>query len=108
MIAFERIIGLNITYKLNLTASVDQVREVITTLRNLALNLPFAQVDEFVELQGEACYFDMYDLDDPHMFLKLPGVKPIEIAMNGMSWKDSTYLIAFDTLYSRFAKKFKK
>ncbi|BAU11096.1 hypothetical protein LEP3755_15890 [Leptolyngbya sp. NIES-3755] len=90
--------GLNLSYNLSLTASVDQVRKIVLALRQIALDLSFAQVDEFVELQGEACYFDMNDREDPNIFLKLRGLKPTSIAMNGMSWKDSTYLIAFDTL----------
>jgi hypothetical protein len=90
--------GLDISYNLSLTASVDQVREIISTLHQTALDLSFTQVDEFVELQGEACHFDMDDREDPHIFLKLRGLKPTVLAMNGMSWKDSTYLIAFDTL----------
>ncbi|MGG6265425.1 hypothetical protein ACQ4M3_24410 [Leptolyngbya sp. AN03gr2] len=90
--------GLNISYNLSLTAGVDQAREIVLALRQKALDLAFTQVDEFVELQGEACHFDMDDREDPHIFLKLRGLKPTVIAMNGMSWKDSTYLLAFDTL----------
>ncbi|GAP99658.1 hypothetical protein [Leptolyngbya sp. NIES-2104] len=90
--------GLNISYEFSITATVEQARAIVTALRDLALDLSFAQVDEWVELQGEACHFDMEDLDDPYVFLKLRGIKPVEIAMNGMSWRSSTYLIAFDTL----------
>jgi hypothetical protein len=91
--------GLVISYQLSLpAASVQQVREIMIALRTLSLQLPFAQVDDLIELQGEACSFDIEDLNDPHVFLKLRGVKPIEVAMNGFSWADSTYLIGFDTL----------
>lgn len=90
--------GLVISYHLSLTATVDEAREVVLALRSLALNLPFAQVDEFVELQGENCILDMYDLDDPYVFLKLRGVKVVDRTKTTVFGRDASYLMAFDTL----------
>jgi len=90
--------GLNITYEFKLTATIDQAREIVATLRNLALNLPFAQVEEMVELQGENCIFEMEDLEDPYVFLKLRAVKIVERTKTGVVGKSASYLIAFDTL----------
>ena len=91
--------GLTISWNLELnSASIDEVRAKIAHLRKLALKLPFQQVEELVEIEGEACIFDKYDLQDPHIFLKLRGLKATDIALNGCSAVDSTYLIAFDSL----------
>lgn len=91
--------GLTISYQLSLKcASLTQVRDKILRLRNLALKLPFIQVDELTEIQGEACHFDKDDVNDPHVFLKIRALKPVEIAINGFSWNNSTYIVGFDTL----------
>jgi hypothetical protein len=93
--------GLTINYKFSLNnATITQVREKIVALRNLALQLPFKSVDKLVEIAGDACYFDKDNFDDPHAFIKIRALKPVEIAMNGFSWKNATYIIGFDSLPS--------
>ncbi|MDZ7959289.1 MAG: hypothetical protein RMY34_15635 [Aulosira sp. DedQUE10] len=85
--------GLTIHYKFSLNnATINQAREKVVALRNLALQLPFKRVDDLVEIQGDACYFDKDNFDDPHAFIKIRALKPIEIAINGFSWKNPTYI----------------
>ncbi len=90
--------GLTIHYQFSLkNASLAQAREKIVRLRDFALTLPFTRVDELTEIQGEACHFDKENVNDPHIFLKIRALKPIEIAINGFSWTNPTYIIGFDT-----------
>ena len=98
-LTLEQTMGLTISWKLHLnSASIDEVRDKIVHLRKLALKLPFTRVEDLVEIEGEACKFDKDDVNDPHVFLKLRGLKPSEMAINGFSAVNSTYLIAFDSL----------
>ncbi|MBW4512341.1 MAG: hypothetical protein KME64_38490 [Scytonematopsis contorta HA4267-MV1] len=91
--------GLTISYKLSLNnAGVDEVREKITTLRNLATKIPFSQIDEQVELEGEACRLDEEDVHDPYIFLKIRALKQVESSMDCLSYKSAKYMICFDTL----------
>jgi hypothetical protein len=91
--------GLTIHYQFSLNnATLTQAREKAIALRNLALQLPFVRVDELVEIAGDACYFDKDNVDDPYAFIKIRALKPIEIAMNGFSWQNPTYIIGFDSL----------
>ncbi|KAF3884790.1 MULTISPECIES: hypothetical protein [Nostocales] len=91
--------GLTIHYEFSLkNASVNEAREKIVALHNLALRLPFKFVDELVEISGKDCYFDKDDFNDPYCFIKIRALKPVEIAMNGFSWENSTYIIGFDSL----------
>lgn len=91
--------GLVISYQFELkSATVEQARSKIVALRNLASKLPFATIDELVELEGKDCKFDEEDIYDPNIFLKLRALKPIQIADDGFSAISSKYMIAFDTL----------
>ncbi|MFK0732756.1 MAG: hypothetical protein ACFKPT_00145 [Gloeotrichia echinulata GP01] len=91
--------GLTIYYQFIFkNATITQVREKILALRNLALQLNFIRVDELVELAGDTCYFDKDNVDDPHIFMKIRALKPIEMAINGFSWENSTYIIGFNSL----------
>ncbi|MBW4493599.1 MAG: hypothetical protein KME26_11050 [Oscillatoria princeps RMCB-10] len=91
--------GLTVHYEFKLdSASVEGARAKIAALRNLALKLPFAQVGELVEIQGEECRFDRENADDPHVFFKLRAGKITCLENDTFSSLDSTYLIAFDTM----------
>ncbi|MFB2969435.1 hypothetical protein ACE1CD_10715 [Aerosakkonema sp. BLCC-F183] len=94
--------GLTINYQFKLdSASPDEAREKIIALRKVALELPFIEVGELVEIQGEECKFDKENVDDPNIFLKIRGLKPIEIAIDTFSAIEPTYLIAFDTIVGK-------
>ncbi|NLX14718.1 MAG: hypothetical protein GXY44_13855 [Phycisphaerales bacterium] len=62
--------GLTIHYELHSNErSSSRVRELVARLRGRALDLPFEQVDEIVELSGPACDCDRYDREHPHRWL---------------------------------------
>jgi hypothetical protein len=96
-----KLMGLSISYHLSLkSASVAEVRAKVTALRNHALNLPFQEVNELVELQGEECSLNSDQHPDPQITLKLRAAKPAETRIDANdpnSWWDSAnYLIGFD------------
>ena len=62
--------GLTIHYALHSdTRSSKEARRLVEDLRKRALDLPFAEVGEVVELKGDACQFDRYGQDHPHRWL---------------------------------------
>lgn len=64
--------GLTIHYKLKLNCnSAEIARQKLIALHHVALDLPFAEVSELVEFQGEECRFNRDRPEDPHAWLKL-------------------------------------
>ncbi len=62
--------GLTIHYKLHSdTRSPAEARRLVEELRRRALDLPFAEVEEVVELSGDACDFEKQDREHPHRWL---------------------------------------
>ena len=62
--------GLTIHYSLqSKTRSISKVRKLIADLRQRALDLPFAEVSDVVELSGKECNYDSYSQDDPNRWL---------------------------------------
>jgi hypothetical protein len=62
--------GLTIHYSLRSSAqSPKRVRELVAQLRSRALDLPFAEVGDIVELSGEECNHERRGRDDPHRWL---------------------------------------
>jgi len=95
--------GLTIHYSLkSSTRSPKKARELIAHLRGRALDLPFAQVEDIVELRGEDCNFDQRDQDDPHRWLLIQAGQYIDRpAPGGGTYSYSvapTHVIAFETL----------
>ncbi len=91
--------GLTINYTFSLSdATVEQAREKVVALHKLALKLPFKSVDDLVEISGDDCHFDKDDIYDPYAFIKIRALKPVEVALNGFSWKNPSYIIGFDSL----------
>ena len=95
--------GLTIHYSLkSSTRSPKKARESIAWLRGRALDLPFAKVEDIVELTGEACDFDQYDRDDPHRWLLIQAGQYVDRpAPGGGTYSYNvapTHLIAFETL----------
>jgi hypothetical protein len=63
-------VGLTIHYQLQLnTRSPQQARRLVEQLRARAMDLPFQQVGEVVELAGDACNFRGYERDHPLRWL---------------------------------------
>lgn len=91
--------GLALSYRFNLDgASISQAREKVAALHRWASNLPFLQVGELIELEGNDCLFKQ---PDPHILLKVCALTPDEIAKNLLNDTGETkcyYLIGFNTL----------
>ena len=95
--------GLTIHYSLkSSTRSPKKARELVARLRGRALDLPFAEVEDIVELTGEACDFERCDRDDPHRWLLIQAGQYVDRpAPGGGTYSYNvapTHLIAFETL----------
>jgi len=89
--------GLTIHYNLRSGARTPrEVRELLSTLRARALDLPFAQVGEIVELSGDACQMDRLDRDDPLRWLACQAERLVEYD-GGYVRVPPTHLVAFTT-----------
>ncbi len=89
--------GLTIHYQFSLkNATIAEAREKIIALRNIALKLPFAIIDELVELKEDD--FRNENADDPYGFLKIIASKITEVDDDTYSSENATYIISFDTV----------
>ncbi len=89
--------GLTIHYQFTLkNATITEAREKILALRNIALKLPFAIIDELVELKEDDCLDE--NADDPYGFLKTIASKITEVDDDTYSSENATYIIGFDTV----------
>ncbi|MCH7687409.1 MAG: hypothetical protein IH899_12135 [Planctomycetes bacterium] len=71
--------GLTIHYKLQSdTRSVPKARRLVEQLRQRALDLPFNEVGDLVELGGTECDFDNREQDDPHRWMLVQAGQYIE------------------------------
>jgi len=79
--------GLTIHYDLqtHLTA-LDDIRELVESLRQVARGLPFKEVSELLEFQGEDADYEQGAKEDEHRWLKIQArnydqytVKPLHI-----------------------------
>jgi hypothetical protein len=71
--------GLTVHYSLNsATKSQREARRLIEQLRQHALDLPFENVGEMIELKGERCDFEKVDLDDPNRWLLVQAGQYVE------------------------------
>lgn len=71
--------GLTIHYSLKCaTRSVRTARGQVSQLRQRALDLPFQQVDDFVELRGDECDFTQHSPDSPVRWLLIQAAEYIE------------------------------
>jgi len=62
--------GVTIHYQLSSDATgVRQARQLVAQLRQHALDVPFQQVDDVIELMGNECNFQQYDDQYPHRWL---------------------------------------
>lgn len=96
--------GLTIHYSLrSTTRSPKRARELVARLRGRALDLPFEQVDDIIELNGPECDFENCEQDSPHRWLLIQAGQTIEHRANGGTYSYNvapTHLIAFATLPS--------
>ena len=94
--------GLTIHYSLkSSTRSLKQARELVAALRGRALDLPFAEVEDIIELQGQQCDFDQCDENDPHRWLLIQAGQYITRKAAGGCLRHyqvaPAHIIAFET-----------
>jgi hypothetical protein len=83
------------------TRSPKQAREKIAQLRGRALDLPFEQVEDIVELTGPQCDFENCKQDDPNHWLLIQAARYVERPVRGESYSYNVapnHVIAFETL----------
>ena len=74
-----------------------QVRELVGKLRQRALDLPFAEVGEIIELNGADCDYEQCEREAPHRWLLIQAGRLVEQGHH--SWKvKPSHVIAFETL----------
>ncbi len=71
--------GLTIHYSLKARGSDARARRLIHALRQAALNLPFTEVGEVVELSGKQCDFNRRGKDDPLRWMLIQAEGDVEI-----------------------------
>ncbi len=92
--------GLTVHYRLRAnTRSPKCVCELLARLRSRALDLPFARVDEIVELSGSACDYQQYDREHAHRWLLIQAAQHINDPRHeGYSYSVAPeHVIAFST-----------
>jgi hypothetical protein len=95
--------GLTIHYRLRTRdESPQQVRELISRLRQQALDLPFSRVGEVVELTGKDCDYEQRDRDDPNRWLLIQAREYVERPAKELGHRYHydvlpTHVIAFET-----------
>jgi len=93
--------GLTIHYSLKSnTRSPKKARELVAHLRGRAMDLPFAQVEDIVELTGAACDLDQRNRDDPHGWLLIQAGQYVERPAPGGTHcyrVTPTHVTAFET-----------
>jgi hypothetical protein len=95
--------GLTIHYSLtSKTRSPTKARELVDSLRSRALDLPFEQVGELIDLDGPECDYESRDQDDPHRWLMIQAGQYIARPANGggeLHYSVApTHVIAFETV----------
>ena len=87
---------LTIHYKLTTDRTeVESIRDLVRDIRQLALQLPFQAVEDFVEFERAQCQYD--DQDDPQRWLKIQAGRYLE--HENCSYRViSLHIIAFTTV----------
>ncbi len=64
--------GLTIHYDLHYRGTSEKrAKALVEKIRQRAMDLAFDEVDEVLELEGDACSYDRADKNDPHLWLKI-------------------------------------
>ena len=89
--------GLTIHYQLRCDATDISVRQAVEQLRQAALDLPFKEVNEVVELKGEACDYNQCDREDPLRWLLIQAGGSVRLDEHSSIQVSPTHLLAFTT-----------
>lgn len=89
--------GLTIHYQLKCDATDIPARQAVEQLRQAALDLPFKEVTEVIELKGEACDDNQRDREDPLRWLLIQAGGSVRLDEHSSIQVSPTHLIAFST-----------
>src|SRR5579864_7085374 len=92
--------GLTIHYSLKASGTDAQAQELIHTLRQTALALPFKELGPVVDLAGEQCDFNKRSSDDALRWLLVQATESVEYKPKGRK-PNPGYRIWFDVLPCR-------
>src|SRR5580704_461587 len=89
--------GLTIHYRLKYAGTEKTARNLVQQLHQAAQDLPFKEVQNIVDLKGEACEFEKRDKDDPLRWLLVQAGGSLKLDEH--SWLDvpPNRVIAFET-----------
>lgn len=71
--------GLTIHYKLKTSGTDAKAKKLITDLHQAAQDLPFKELGEIIDYEGDECKFDRYQRQDPLRWLLCQAEQSIEI-----------------------------
>lgn len=89
--------GLTIHYQLKCDATDISARQIVGQLLQAALDLPFKEVNEVIELKGEACDDHQRDREDPLRWLLIQAGGSVRLDEHYSIQVAPTHLIAFST-----------
>jgi len=93
----NKVMGLTIHYRLKSeTKSQKEARRLVEQLRQRALDLPLKEVDELVELKGDACDFEKFEDEHPHRWMLIQASQHV-VSGNCHHPVQPKHLIAFST-----------
>ena len=90
--------GLTIHYQLHSdTQSIRKARDLVTALRSRAMDLPFEQVAELIELAAAECDYEQYEQEHPHRWLLIQAREHVDYPLHsGHSYMVTpTHVLAF-------------
>jgi len=89
--------GLTIHYHLKHKGTEKSARSLIEQLHQAAQDLPFKEVQDLVDLKGEACKFDRLDRDNPLRWLLVQADATLKLDEHSWLGVSPTRIIAFET-----------
>ena len=89
--------GLTIHYQFKHDAHDIPARPILEQLRQTALDLPFAEVGELVEINGDQCDYQKRELGDPLRWLLIQAGGSVYLDQHSPIRVPATHLIAFST-----------
>ena len=88
--------GLTIHYRLKYTGP-ENARKLVEQLHQAAQDLPFKEVQNIVDLQGEACELEKLDTEDPLRWLIIQAQASLKLAEHTYLDVRPNRIIAFET-----------
>jgi hypothetical protein len=89
--------GLTIHYHLKHAGDEKSARTLIGQLYSAAQDLPFKELQDIVDLQGEACKFDNYEKESPLRWLLIQAEATLTLDEHSWLGVPPTRIIAFET-----------